>query len=317
MTNGVTIPPNFDVAPQPTLGGVGVPPTGLVGLEQAIGGGLQTALGTLGGGLGSAQAEIDIGNVGLESQAALAGLRGPEAQASAFANFQQSPGQQFLTEQAERALTRNAAATGGLGGGNVLQELQRQAIGLAQQDFSNQFQRGQQVLGSQQASARDLSGLAAQGGILGSQLISGAAGDIGAGRFTTGQQLAQAASGTTAGLANLQNQLGAGQANILGQGTTNLANLVSGTGTASSALQQQLAQILANIGTGTAASAATPISLAGQFDAAGILGQNAAVQGALGQLLETDFNFGTNTNTNTGFVGGGSGTTAFDAGGFA
>ena len=282
MTNGVTIPPNFSVVPETV-----VPPTGLLGLEQAVGGGLEAALGTLGGGLGAAQAEIDIGNVGLENQAALAGLRGPEAQAQAFADFQASPGQEFLQEEAERALLRNQAAVGGLGGGNVLQELQRQAIGLAQQDFSNQFQRGQQVLGSQQFSAQNLANLASTGGILGSQLITGAAGDIGGARFQTGQDIAAATGGTTAALADLQNQLGVGQANILGQGTTNLANLVSGTGTSSSALQQQLALILANIGTGTASTAAEPISLAGQFDAAGILGQNTAVQGALEQFIET------------------------------
>ena len=58
-------------------------------------------------------------------QAALSGALGAEAQAQAFANFQDSPGQAFLQERGERAVTRNASATGGLGGGRVLQELQR------------------------------------------------------------------------------------------------------------------------------------------------------------------------------------------------
>ena len=298
MVAQVSIPGNFNIGNQPafpggmppaalpaTTGG-GVPPTGLLGFEQAISGGLGGALQTLGGGLGAAQREIDIGNIGLEGQAAFGGLRGPEAQAEAFAGFQASPGQQFLQQEAERALLRNEAAVGGLGGGNVLRELQRQAIGLAQQDFSNQCQRGQQVLGSQQASARDLANLSSQCCVLGSQLISGAGQDIGGARFTTGQGLAQAAGGTTTALANLQNQLGLGQANVFGQGTTNLANLVGGTGQVSGQVSQDLGTVLANIGTGQASNLVQPTLLQGAFQAQTIQNQNAAVQNILEQLLE-------------------------------
>ena len=263
-----------------------IPQTGLIGAENIIREGTLGALQNLGQGLGIAREDIQAGNQGLENQAALAGLRGPEAQAEAFQNFQESPGQAFLREEAERALIRNQAATGGLGGGNVLRELQRQAVGLAQQDFANQFQRGQQVLGSQQQSGRDLANLAAQGGVLGANLISGAANTLGGQRFATGQQLAQAASGTAANLANLQNQLGTNLSNVTGQAGTNIANLLSGTGQQQSQLQQQLATLLANIGTGSASQAAQFGTLAGQFDAAGTLGQNAAVQNAIQQLIQ-------------------------------
>ena len=75
------------------------------------------------------------------TQAALSGALGPEAQAQAMANFQSSPGQDYLREQTERGVLRNAAALGGLGGGNVMKELQRNASGLASQDFQNQFNR--------------------------------------------------------------------------------------------------------------------------------------------------------------------------------
>ena len=64
-----------------------------------------------------------------------------EAQAEAMANFQESPGQRYLREQTERGVLRNAAAVGGLGGGNVLKALQANAAGLAAQDFQNQFNR--------------------------------------------------------------------------------------------------------------------------------------------------------------------------------
>lgn len=77
---------------------------------------------------------------------ALAGGAGSEA---AFANFEDSPGQQFLRDRGEQAVLRNAAATGGTGGGNVLKELQQFGTGLAAQQVNNRI--GQ------------LSGLGAQG----------------------------------------------------------------------------------------------------------------------------------------------------------
>ena len=64
------------------------PPIGLTGAEQALQGGFQ-------GGI----AALDAGNQGIDIQAALAGLRGNEAQGQAFQNFQSSPGQQFLRDQ--------------------------------------------------------------------------------------------------------------------------------------------------------------------------------------------------------------------------
>lgn len=367
------------------------PPTGLIGSEQAIRGGLQGSLTALGQGIGGAQGEIDIalaqgrqdltggqtqatgligqgieqatgsinqatgqaidpltgftqqGQQSSQLQAAQSGALGPEAQAQAFQNFQSSPGQQFLVDEAERAVTRNAAATGGLGGGNVLRELQRQAIGLAQQDFGNQFNRlgevsnrgfqgaglqsgiqeragqnlaniqsqggqnlaniqtqGGQNLATLGASAgQNLANLGLQSGISGANLIGGAAQDVAQQRFGTGQQIAQAAGGTTASLANLQNQLGGQFAGVTGQGTANLANLVSGTGQAQSQLTQNLSTMLANIGTGAATGAAQSTNLAGQFDAAGILGQNTAVQNTIGQLLQQfggSFGGGSNTS---------------------
>lgn len=264
----------------------GVPQIGVTGAEEAIRAGTQGALNLLGTGVDVARADITAGGQGIDRQAALAGLRGPEAQAQAFAGFQASPGQQFLQQEAERALIRNAAATGGLGGGNVLRDLQAQAVGLAQQDFANQFQRGQQVLGSQQQQAQNLANLAAQGGLQGANLLAGATGQLGSQRFQAGQQLAQQAQQQANIQAQLQQQLGAGISGITGQGAANLANLVSGAGTGAAQLQQQLAALLANIGTGTGSNVANLQSLAGQFDAAGRAGQGAAVQNAIQQLVQ-------------------------------
>ncbi len=301
--NGQPIPGTLEEPPvvPPTVPQTPVPVTGVLGAQEAITQGTQQALGTLGAGVGQARQDVAAGLTGLEGQASLAGLRGTQAQRQAFANFQSSPGQQFLQEQAERATTRQAAATGGLTGGNVLKELQRQAVGLASQDIGAQFQRGQQVLGTQQQSAQQLANLSAQGGQLGANLISGATGQLGEQRFAAGQQLAQAATGTAANLANLQQQLGQGISGITGQGFTNLANLLSGTGGANAQQLQQLATQLANLGVGGATGAAPFTSLAGAFDAAGIAGQGVAAQNAIQDLIRLSQSQGP---SDTGIAGG-------------
>ena len=81
----------------------------------------------------------------LQQQQALSGALGREAQAQAFQQFQESPGQAFLREQGLRGVSGQAAATGGLGSGARLRELTRVSQGFAQQDFANQFNRLGQV----------------------------------------------------------------------------------------------------------------------------------------------------------------------------
>ncbi len=122
----------------------------------------------------------------LGQQQALLGLGGQEAQQQAFGAIQDSPGQQFIRQRQQRALLRNQAAIGGLGGGNVRTALQAQATGFAQQDLQNQFARlggiagqGRQVtqglanLGANQASnvgnLQQAGAQAQASGILGAQ----------------------------------------------------------------------------------------------------------------------------------------------------
>ena len=111
------------------------------GVTGAISQGVTGAGSAIGQGVSGLNPYATPGAQSLQLQAALAGSLGQPAQQQAYANFQESPGQQYLREQSERALLRNSAALGGLGGGNVRQELSRQAIGLAQQDFENSFNR--------------------------------------------------------------------------------------------------------------------------------------------------------------------------------
>lgn len=263
-----------------------VPQTGVLGAQNIIQQGTGEALGILGGAFGQAREDIMGGGAGMEQQAALAGLLGPRAQQQAMVGFEQSPGQRYLQQEAERAVLRNAAATGGLSGGNVLRELQQQAIGMAQQDFQNQFQRGQQVLGMQQQQGQALANLAAQGGQLGAGLVGGATTQLGEQAFGAGQQLAQQAAATAGALGGLQQQLGAGISGITGQGLTNLANLASGTGQMSAQQLNQLATTLANLGVGAGTQAAQMGSLAGQFDAAALAGMGSFGQNTIQQLID-------------------------------
>lgn len=76
---------------------------------------------------------VQPGRDAFQKTAALSGALGAEQEQQAINQFIESPGQAFLRQRAERALLRNQAAIGGLGGGNVRQALQEQAIGLAAQ----------------------------------------------------------------------------------------------------------------------------------------------------------------------------------------
>jgi hypothetical protein len=62
---------------------------------------------------------VTAGTGAMAGQQALIGLSGPEAQAAAIAQQEQSPIFQALTQQGENAILQNASATGGLRGGNV------------------------------------------------------------------------------------------------------------------------------------------------------------------------------------------------------
>ena len=89
-----------------------------------------------------AQPYMDAGKRALDQRQALLGLSGTDAQQQAINAFQESPSQKFLRERAERSLIRNASATGNLGGGNIQQAVQEQAIGVAAGqlgDYQNQL----------------------------------------------------------------------------------------------------------------------------------------------------------------------------------
>lgn len=204
-------------------------------------------------------------------QANLLGANGPAAQAAAMQQFQDSPGQAYLREEQERAVLRNAAATGGTQGGAVLEELQRRAYGLAGTAFNDRVAQlgglGSQGLTAAQGQAGimgdtgiALSGLAERGagnlastrlGIAGQQ--AGIQGTIAGGRTRAGEQMAQNIGSTTANLAELQNAQGAALAEILNGGQ--FADIMAKAGITDANTLQQLATLLANISTGQGSQA--------------------------------------------------------------
>ena len=300
-----------------------LPPTGLTGQLGLIGQGIGSAQGEID--LATAQARGDlnqgyqqaqqnfqpygVGGAGAsQMQAAYTGALGQQAQQQAYNNYQQSPGQQWALDQGRNQLLAGASATGNVGGGNTQRALMDYGVGRAQQNFQQDFNnmgtvanRGMSTAGQQaglnvgqgqnlanvtQSAGNNLANLSLQGGILPAQAVGNTASSLAQGRFGAGQLLANQASNTTTNLANLQNQQGQGMANQYGQANTNIGNLASQAGQGSAAINQQLATILANIGTQSGSQQANYTQVAGQYDSAGILGQNQAVQNTLSQLMQ-------------------------------
>lgn len=115
---------------------------------------------------------IQGGQPAFQQQQALSGALGPEAQAAAFQQFQESPGTQFLREQGLRLVDTGAAATGGLGGGQRLRELTQFSQGLALQNLDRQFGQLGAVSGAGLQAAQALGGVSGQAGATQANLAS-------------------------------------------------------------------------------------------------------------------------------------------------
>jgi hypothetical protein len=174
----------------------------------------------------------ETGSQAYQKQAALSGALGADAQQKAQAEFNESPGQKYLREQAEQALLRNQAAIGGLGGGNVRTALQEQAIGIAAGQQQQQIDNLGQVSGLGAQASQNLSNLTAN----------------------TGTNIANIQQQQNLNQANLQERLARGQSDITtGRGNV-LANIATGQGTTQSnlALQSGEAQAASILGQNTA-----------------------------------------------------------------
>lgn len=150
------------------------------------------------------------GTQALQQQSALAGLEGPEAQRAAIANLEANPEFQAIARQGEEAILANAAATGGLRGGNTQAALAQFRPQLLQAYIDQQYSR--------------LGGLSGQGLNVSQDLLGrgfGAISDVANLRTGTGSTAAKLALGrgedlsqTLTGLGGLQASREAAQATL-------------------------------------------------------------------------------------------------------
>jgi hypothetical protein len=246
---------------------------GTAALYGAQGQGLDATRGAINSGVGALSGFAGAGQAAQYMQAALSGALGPQAQAQAYQQYSASPGQAYLQEQGEQAITRNAAATGGLQGGNVLKELQRQGVGLAAQDFGANFER----LGSLSQQGLQASGQIGQ--LRGAQagLESGLIGQTGQGVSNLNQNLAQTGAGLAGQLGSsvlgLQGQLAGQQANT----NQAAANIYAGAGQNLANYGMQAGAQAANIAYGTGQQLSQGRTGAGELIAANIGGTSTAL----------------------------------------
>lgn len=266
--NGATPPP----AP---------PPTGLIGAEQALNTGLSGATSAVQGGIDAATDTLSpytaAGDAAIKLQADLSGANGPEAQAAAFAQYNESPEVAYQRQQAEQSVLRNASATGGLQSSGVLQELQKQAVGLAQQDYGNYFSRLGDVSGTGLSGASTLANIQSGGGTQIGDYNYGTGLATATGRTDAGNAIAGNVSDTTSALAELVAAQGGDLTALIDKGGSDLAALLAGFGTADAQTLQSLATLLANIASGSASNIA---------GLPGITQEQSQLLGQIGAVLE-------------------------------
>ncbi len=251
--------------------------TGLTGAETEY----ERALGRTGAGLeqatGTLQPWAAGGQAAFEQQQALSGALGPEAQQAAISAFQESPEQAWLREQAQREVERYASATGQTQGGNVLEELQRRAIGLASQDYGNRFARLGQVAGVGGQAASQLGQAQLGAGQFDANLMA----NLGQLRYGVGQDMSQNIGQTVSALSGLQQQQGLTTADIYGQGATNIGNILGRTGQQFAQIPMDVSTLLANLATQQGTQAAPYVAGAGAATAAGQQAANKAYEQGL------------------------------------
>lgn len=139
------------------------------------------------------------GNSGFQSYLDLLGQSGAGAQQQAIAGLESTPGYQAQLQAGQRAILQNAAATGGLRGGNVQQGLAEFGSGLFGQYYQNQLNR---------------------------------LNELGQTGFNTATNLANIRSGNAANISQMRAQMGEAQANGILAGQAAKQQGMSGIGSA-------------------------------------------------------------------------------------
>jgi hypothetical protein len=147
------------------------------------------------------------GRDALQGQRALIGLNGQDAQQAAIAGLENSPEMAAYLQQGENAMLQNAAATGGLRGGNTQAAMAQFRPNLLASMIGQQYER----LGGLTALGANTSGMVYQTG------ASAAAGQAQAGM--------QVAGNIASTLGNFANQAGAANNNLMNQQAAMNANM--------------------------------------------------------------------------------------------
>lgn len=87
------------------------------------------------------------------------GINGPEGNTRAVGAFQAGPGYQFALDQQQQATERGAAAGGMLASGNLLDQLQRNAVGYANQEYGGWLGRLAPYVGEQRTGLENTAAL--------------------------------------------------------------------------------------------------------------------------------------------------------------
>lgn len=301
----------------------GAPPTGLMGSEnaltsaadnaiQVLRSGRNTGIGELRAagqaGLGSlragSQRGIDFINQGISGfnplatagtkasdiQAALSGALGVDAQRAALSNL--TPVSEFLQSRGEQALNRNAAALGGIGGGNVRRELVRFGQGLAGESAQQQFNNLSTVADRGITALRDIGQLRGQqadislrAGQNEADLLGRTSGLIASSRAAAASNIANVFGNSGSEIAQGRMRAGEQIAQAIGGTSSALSSLISSAGTQQSNSQSSLAAILANIATGQASTVAGLGGIPGTQQSGGVLGGLGDFAGGVGTLL--------------------------------
>lgn len=255
--SGTSVPAGFSAQPgamATTVNNVGAEiPIGLRGREMALKGGALGTIGMLNNLNIASRADLNpyalAGQDALKNQRALSGLDGQDAFDTAY---QQSPQMAFLREQGERAALRNAAATGGATGGNVLKELTRFNTGLASQDLQNQIANINALTGVGFDAATNQANINMETGLPAAQAISNLGNNLATGRTRVAEQLSDQYGAAGTDIANILGAQGRNMSTMIGGQTSNIVNAVNNAAANEAAAQTgfstNLASNVANIG---------------------------------------------------------------------
>ncbi|WP_297292607.1 hypothetical protein [Oceanicoccus sp.] len=179
------------------------------------------------------QPYVQAGTGSLAEQMRLIGLGGEEAQQEAITAIQAGPEYQELIRTGEQAILQNAAATGGLRGGNVQRSLAQFRPQVLSSLINQQYQRlgGISQLGQASAAGQAAQGSAISGGIAQTQADLGAA--MGQSYLAQGQATANmwgniaGAAGQAAGMYAGYNAFGGSQQPISSDAAKEAAYMAS------------------------------------------------------------------------------------------